>query len=95
MRTLPKFIYKTENEHIKLKNEFADILKVNLNIFEDVPIPTEFGDMTIDDYIIFMLKPWKWGGEIEIYTSQLLYNINVCAYNSFLNFYGVICKIII
>lgn len=32
-----------------------------------------------------MRKPGNWGGEIEIYISQILYNINVCAYNSCFN----------
>ena len=37
MRALSKFISKTEHEHIKVRNEIADFLKDNINIFEDVP----------------------------------------------------------
>lgn len=75
MISISKFIYRTEHEQIKVRNEISDFLKDNINIIEDVPIPTEYGDMTIDEYIQFMRTPSNLGSEIEIYTSQLLYNI--------------------
>lgn len=34
MRTISKYIYKTEHEHIKVREEIADFLKDNINIFE-------------------------------------------------------------
>ena len=85
MRALSAFIYKTENEHIKIRNEIANFLKNNVSMFEEVLVPTEFGDMTIDEYIEWMRTPGNWGGEIEIYASQKIYNINVIAYKQCFN----------
>ena len=104
MIAISKFIYRTEHEQIKVRNEITDFLKDSINIIEDVPIPTEYGDMTIDEYIQFMPTLGNLGSKIEIYTSQLLYNITFVHINLaliwvlknlFINFYGIKCKIII
>lgn len=60
MRALPKFIYKTENEHLTIRKEIAYYLNNNINIFEEVPVPTEFGDITIGEYIGWMRIPGHW-----------------------------------
>ena len=54
-------------------------------MFEEVPIPSEYGDMTIEEYIDWMRSPGNWGGEIELYVSQKIYNINICAYKPSIN----------
>jgi hypothetical protein len=68
-----------------IRFEIAEYLKNHLRLFEEVRVPTEYGDMAIEEYIEWMKTPGNWGGELEIYAFQKLYNINIVTYKSVIN----------
>ena len=88
LRALSAFTYTTDKYHLNIRLEIADYLKNNLGLFEEVPVPTEYGDMTIEEYIEWMKTPGKWGGELEIYAFQKLYNINIVSYKPVFNMFN-------
>ena len=77
MRCIALFVYKKEDEHIRVKNEISNYLALHINEFENISIPTEVGMKSVYKYINYIRMTGKWSGHLEIYTTNILYNINV------------------
>jgi len=77
MRCLALFIYKDENEHIRVRQEIANYIKEHRKEYENIELETEKGLKNIDYYIIYIQQINSWGGELEKYTSEEIYNINI------------------
>ena len=79
MRCIALFVYKKKDEHIRVRNEISNYLSLHINEFENISIPTEFGMKSVYDYINYNRMPGKWSGNLEMYGTNILYNINYFA----------------
>ena len=77
IRCISLYVYKNEIEYFRVHNEIANYLYKNHHQFENISIPTEDGWKSIHQYIIYMRLPTKWSGHLEMYGTNILYNINI------------------
>ena len=80
MRAISLFYYKNENLYNHVRKEIVDYLFQHKNDYIDIELETEDGLMNIDDYIDYIKRDGIWGGELEKYAAQELYNINIADY---------------
>ena len=50
MRCIALFVYKKEDEHIRVRNEISNYLSLHINEFENISIPTEVGMKSVYEY---------------------------------------------
>ena len=79
MRCISLFV-NNENYHLKIREEIQNFIEINKSLFNHLEIETEVGILNIEDYIIYIKKPKSWSGELEKYSEQELYNINIADY---------------
>ncbi len=81
MRYLALFIYKDENEHIRVRQEIANYIKEHRKDYENIELETEKGLMNIDEYRIYIQQTNSWGRELEKYAAEGIYNINIADFS--------------
>ena len=56
---------KIKNKNNSIRNDIINYLKLHRNEFMDIKLETEIWNMYIDDFIQYIEKDGKWGGELE------------------------------
>ena len=77
MRCVALFIYNNEDEHLRVRNEIANYLSQHSSDFDNIKIPTEEGWKSVKEYINYIKLPGKYSGHLEMYATNILYNINL------------------
>lgn len=85
MSCISLFVYKNENLYYRVRQEIANYSIVNRNNYVNIELETEEGLMNINQYIIYIQKNVKWGGELEKYARQEIYDINIADYKEIKN----------
>ena len=88
MRCISLFIFRTENYHYRVRSDLVNYLINNKSNFEQIAIETEIGKLEFNDYINYIKKPGSWGGDLEKYAAQTVYNINIVDYQQIEEFPG-------
>ena len=78
--TLSRFLYGTEDLHLRIRNEIYNALLNRIDNLPNITMNSENGPMRIMEYINNIQNPGFFGGELEISTAIKLYNINIAAY---------------
>ena len=77
MRAIVHFVLNDENNYFKVRDDIYEQFSNNKNKFENILIPKEEADKSINEYIEQMKQDTKGAQEI--------YNINICSYKFILN----------
>ena len=80
MRWIALFKFKDELKHNKVRKDIVNYLKLHINEIQKIEIDTEIGSLNNNNYINYISKLGTWGGELEKYAAEELYNINIIDY---------------
>lgn len=75
-RSLSYFLFNTQEEHLQVRNEVAEFITNNTNLFHSLVI-SEDKNYTLMDHIKNMKKPMVWASQIEIQAAADLYGVPV------------------
>jgi len=73
-------MFKDENIYDKVRKEVFNYLTLNKNQFLHQELETEIGLLNFQDYLNYIKNDGSWGGEIEKYAVEEIYNINLADY---------------
>lgn len=80
------FVYGgTEDLYFRVRREIYEKFFLIINNYQDITLKTELVPLHILDYIDRIREGGLFGGELEISTASILYNINIAAYHENLN----------
>ena len=67
MRCKALFVYKNENQNLKVKNKIVKYIEDHKNLFQHLEIETEIGLLSFNEYLKYIKESNAWSGEIEKY----------------------------
>ena len=92
MRCVALFIYNNDDEHLRVRNKIANYLSQHSSEFENIKIPTEECCKSVKEYINYIKLPWKYSGHLEMYATNIIYNINLLSlYDKLDNNHQTLC----
>ena len=82
--------FNNEDEHLRVSNEITNYLSQHSFEFENIKIPTEEVWKSVNEYINYIKLPGKYSGHLEMYATNIIYNVNSLSVKNFLiNFFKI------